>query len=234
MKTSKTSTTLHPTSKAASKPFRHKPSSKPVISKVTGEIINNDGNVKLSTRVTHAGGDFNWSFDAHYWTPGKEKAEKYRKYAARRCPTVVYKVPGVIVAKGFEFRREKEHGAGQNMLSLGQDVRFATVEGLDAFRVEDDIVFAYQLIKIEVKGWKGYLVELDELRHKAACLSTDYESKGYKAIMHSTKVESPNDLCVSQRRGEQPVRHVLAMSVHRHIAFHRGIIRSVSHSPWKP
>lgn len=120
------------------------------------------------------------------------------------------------------------------MLSLGQDVRFATVKGLDAFRVEDDIVFAYQLIKIEVKGWKGDRVELDELRHKAAYLSTDYGSEGYKIIIHSTKVESPSDLCVSQHRGEQPVRHVRAMSVHRHIAFHRVIIRSVSHSPWKP
>lgn len=53
----------------------------------TGEIINNDGSVNLSALSTLPGGDFNWNFSAHYWSPEKETAEEYRKYAARRCPT---------------------------------------------------------------------------------------------------------------------------------------------------
>lgn len=56
--------------------------------KHSDEIINNDGSVNLSPLSTHPGGDFNWNFSAHYWTPEKETAEEYRKYAARRCPTV--------------------------------------------------------------------------------------------------------------------------------------------------
>lgn len=53
----------------------------------TGDIINDDGSVNLSTLATHSGGDFNWSFSAHYWSPEKETAEEYRQYVARRCPT---------------------------------------------------------------------------------------------------------------------------------------------------
>jgi hypothetical protein len=43
------------------------------------------------------------------------------------------------------------------------------------WKAGEDIAFAYQLLKIEVKGWKGTKIEYDELRHKAAYLSKDEE-----------------------------------------------------------
>ncbi|KAL4785280.1 hypothetical protein BJX76DRAFT_325131 [Aspergillus varians] len=50
-------------------------------------IINDDGTVDLGAIATQPGGDFNWNFAAQYWSPEKETAEEYRKWAARRSPT---------------------------------------------------------------------------------------------------------------------------------------------------
>jgi hypothetical protein len=50
------------------------------------ELIGADGSIDMSTLSTPSGGDFNSSFNAHYWTPEKDTAERYREWAARRCP----------------------------------------------------------------------------------------------------------------------------------------------------
>jgi hypothetical protein len=49
-------------------------------------LIRADGSIDLSRLSTDAGGDFNSKFNALYWTPDKEMAERYRRWAARRCP----------------------------------------------------------------------------------------------------------------------------------------------------
>ncbi|KAJ5124016.1 uncharacterized protein N7515_007841 [Penicillium bovifimosum] len=44
-----------------------------------GDIVESDGRLHLSTLRTPPGGDFNWNFNAHYWTADKDTAEEYRK-----------------------------------------------------------------------------------------------------------------------------------------------------------
>lgn len=53
-------------------------------------------------------------------------------------------------------------GAGVNM------VKSTSTEKADQWRAGEDVVFAYQLLKIDVKDWKGDKIKYDELRHKAA------------------------------------------------------------------
>lgn len=49
------------------------------------QLIRNDGNIDMSALSASPGGDFNSTFNAHYWTPEKETAERHREWAARRC-----------------------------------------------------------------------------------------------------------------------------------------------------
>lgn len=51
-----------------------------------GDIIESDGTVNLRPLSTPPGGDFNFDFNAQYWTPEIETAERYRKFAERRSP----------------------------------------------------------------------------------------------------------------------------------------------------
>lgn len=96
----------------------------------------------------------------------------------------VYMVTGIMVAKGFTANRQrnKQHSGevevGGNVPTAGVDVgtnavRSHNVGDSDSWKAGEDIVFAYQLLKIEVKGWKGTKVEYDELRHKAAFLGNE-------------------------------------------------------------
>ncbi|CAG8419350.1 unnamed protein product [Penicillium salamii] len=73
-----------------------------------GDIIEPDGSVDLSPLRTHPGGDFNWNFNAHYWTPDKQTAEEYRKFAERRCPTAESCVIHIQIPRAFvdSLRRE--------------------------------------------------------------------------------------------------------------------------------
>lgn len=100
----------------------------------------------------------------------------------------VYMVTGVMVAKGLAVLQEKgKHGAGEveaggNAPTPAGDVgvganlsKSGDMEESDTWKTQEDIVFAYQLLKIEVKGWKGTRIEYDELKHKAAFLSQDQE-----------------------------------------------------------
>lgn len=50
------------------------------------EIIDGDGSINFSALRTNPGGDFNSIELAYYWSPEKETAEYYRKYAAIRSP----------------------------------------------------------------------------------------------------------------------------------------------------
>ncbi|KAJ5443339.1 hypothetical protein N7445_004452 [Penicillium cf. griseofulvum] len=112
---------------------------------------------------------------------------------ASRIPgfrTPVYMVTGLMIAKGFSAnmtnneRRNGEVEISGNVPSpVGQFgtgtsmAKSASTEESDKWRAGEDIVFAYQLLKIEVKGWKGQRVEYDELRHKAAYLSKNDEEE---------------------------------------------------------
>ncbi|GAD92740.1 hypothetical protein NECHADRAFT_94396 [Paecilomyces variotii No. 5] len=54
--------------------------------KIPRTIIENDGSIDLWSLRTTEGGDFNSREQAHYWTPEKDTAERYRKWAALRSP----------------------------------------------------------------------------------------------------------------------------------------------------
>lgn len=96
----------------------------------------------------------------------------------------VYMVTGIMIAKGFSayIQRGKQHSyeieASGTVPTAGVDLgiqggRSHNVGDSDSWTGGEDIVFAYQLLKIEVKGWKGDRVEYDELRHKAAFLGSE-------------------------------------------------------------
>lgn len=110
---------------------------------------------------------------------------------ASRMPglrTPVYMVTGLMIAKGFTADVENnKHRNGEvgisgeapaPMSGVGAGANLAastSTRGADKWRAGEDIVFAYQLLKIEAKGWKGDRVEYDELRYKAAYLGKDDE-----------------------------------------------------------
>lgn len=102
----------------------------------------------------------------------------------------VYMVTGRKLAKGFSAVHESgkqtssEAEAGGSAPTPTGNV---AVKGGAAGRKErqlqtgwkagDELVFAYQLMKIDVKGWRGLRVEYDEFRHESALLSNDSEDE---------------------------------------------------------
>ncbi|KAI4129284.1 MAG: hypothetical protein LQ338_002293 [Usnochroma carphineum] len=101
----------------------------------------------------------------------------------------VYMITGVMVAKGFAALQEKgKHRAGEVAISnyiptpagdvgFGADLtKSASTEQSDTWKAGGDVIFAYQLLKIELKGWKEKKIKYDELRHKSAFLSKDDEN----------------------------------------------------------
>lgn len=113
------------------------------------------------------------------------KAVMKRGRRLKRKP--IYMVTGIMVAKGFAAVQERgthrtgEAGVEAGDVSMGATVsRSSGAESSDRWTSNEDIVFAYQLLKIEVKGFKGARIEYDELRHKAGYLSTieDEEQDG--------------------------------------------------------
>lgn len=100
----------------------------------------------------------------------------------------VYMVTGLMIARGFAALQERgKHKAGEVEVSgnvptptgdaglRANLAKSASTEESDMWKAGEDIVFAYQLLKIEVMGWKGTKIKYDELRHKAAYLSKDDE-----------------------------------------------------------
>ncbi|KAL9608156.1 MAG: hypothetical protein Q9167_006998 [Letrouitia subvulpina] len=83
-----------------------------------------------------------------------------------------------------EKGKQRAGGAviGSNVPTPAGDVGFGTnitqsasVEHSDTLKASEDIVFAYQLLEIDLKGWKGTKIKYDELRHKSALLDKDDE-----------------------------------------------------------
>jgi hypothetical protein len=95
----------------------------------------------------------------------------------------VYMVTALKIAKGFSAStvtgRRKGVGVEAGIpitegITTGANIS-AGVEASssDSWRAGEDIIFAYQLLKIEVKGWRTKRVEVDEFRSKPACLRKD-------------------------------------------------------------
>lgn len=129
--------------------------------------------------------------------PRVQAAMKANNIPGFRHP--VYTVTGLMIAKGFEATQKRgnkisaEVGVDGSAPTPGGQAeagvnvtRSKHMEEGDAWKAGDNIVFAYQLLKIEVKGLKGTRIESDELKHKAAFLSNtdddgeDEDIAGYR------------------------------------------------------
>ncbi|PFH61504.1 hypothetical protein XA68_17161 [Ophiocordyceps unilateralis] len=98
----------------------------------------------------------------------------------------VYMVTGLKIAKGFKGKRESGRNVATTVqgggavptpagdVSIGASMsRGIEAEARDEWTAGGDIVFAYQLLKIELKGWKSKRLVVDEFRPKAAYLGLD-------------------------------------------------------------
>ncbi|RFN45481.1 hypothetical protein FIE12Z_10243 [Fusarium flagelliforme] len=101
----------------------------------------------------------------------------------------VYMITAVKIAKGFSASTTtgKRKGAGVEAgipipTPAGDVTAGANISGgveassSDSWKAGEDIIFAYQLLKIELKGWRTKRVEVDEFRSKEAFLGMDDES----------------------------------------------------------
>jgi len=102
----------------------------------------------------------------------------------------VYMVTGRKLAKGFSAvhdsgkQTSSEAEAGGltptptgNAAIKGGAAGHKERELQTGWKAGDELVFAYQLMKIEVRGWRGSKVEYDEFRHESALLSNDDEDE---------------------------------------------------------
>lgn len=99
----------------------------------------------------------------------------------------VFMITGVKIAKGFAASHERASNRGCSMgtsvpisaeISVGADVNLSAQSSeREAFRAGDDIVFAYQLMKIVQKGWKEKTVSFDDYYPNAAYLNNDSEEE---------------------------------------------------------
>lgn len=99
----------------------------------------------------------------------------------------VYMVTGIKVAEGFAASTERGTQKGGKLgasapvvegISAGADVELTNEHGeRDSFRAGDDVVFAYQLLEIGLKGWKEKTLEVKEFQSKAAFLGDESEEE---------------------------------------------------------
>ncbi|OJD29026.1 carbohydrate-binding-like protein [Diplodia corticola] len=93
----------------------------------------------------------------------------------------IYMISGIKVAKGMKCTTDKGSTKGGNVgatapvtegVFLGATVDMSqSRDKSESFRVGVDVVFAYQLLRIGLKGWKAETVTLDEFIPKEALLS---------------------------------------------------------------
>ncbi|KAI9833798.1 MAG: hypothetical protein M1819_003533 [Sarea resinae] len=99
----------------------------------------------------------------------------------------VYMITGVKIAKGLRTSKERSSNRGGDVgatvpvsaeVSVGAGIDLSTRKSeRDAFRAGDDVVFAYQLMKITEKGWREKNLVVDDYYPKAAYLSEDFEEE---------------------------------------------------------
>ncbi|GME56730.1 Carbohydrate-binding-like protein [Neofusicoccum parvum] len=99
----------------------------------------------------------------------------------------VYMVTGVKIAEGLVVATERvvRRGGGVGAaapvvegVSVGVDGALEREEAeRDEFRVGDDVVFAYQLLEIGLKGWREKTVRVNEFRPKACFLGDEEEEE---------------------------------------------------------
>ncbi|KAK7981474.1 hypothetical protein PG996_009167 [Apiospora saccharicola] len=100
----------------------------------------------------------------------------------------VYMITGLKTARGFAVRKELTKSYKVSLegtatvpvpigsVDVGASISHGKSKGnSDSWSTEGDIIFAYQLLKIEWKGWKEKRLRVDEFIHKQQFLSTSDE-----------------------------------------------------------
>ncbi|UKZ96463.1 uncharacterized protein TrAFT101_011252 [Trichoderma asperellum] len=102
----------------------------------------------------------------------------------------VYMVTGLKIAKGFKLTHSdlsEQAFTAKAMATVAPEVSVgakaeaeAKASVSDGFEAANDIIFAYQLLRIKPKGWgKNTTLQTDDFRHKAAFLSdSDEDDEG--------------------------------------------------------
>ncbi|PSN71014.1 hypothetical protein BS50DRAFT_448629, partial [Corynespora cassiicola Philippines] len=132
---------------------------------VTEYFVNDPGVKEIKARIAH---------------PRVRAIMKPDGFAIRQP---VYMVTGLKIAEGLFARRENSKSMGVGVgsgipipipvgeVGVGADIMIAneTMES-DQWNTNEDIVLAYQLLKIELRGWRNKSLKVDEFRHKSAFL----------------------------------------------------------------
>jgi len=105
----------------------------------------------------------------------------------------VYIITKLKITKGFAGKRETKSRTtaavegGAPVPTPAGDITINAIisaekdtEERDEWKAGGDIVFAYQLLKIKLKGWKTKRLEVNEFRHKATYLSLKDNNKNNK------------------------------------------------------
>ncbi|EOD50532.1 hypothetical protein UCRNP2_2694 [Neofusicoccum parvum UCRNP2] len=133
-----------------------------------------------------------------------------RVKAAMRWPHwshPVYVVTGLKIAEGFELSSEVEtkraiRAGGSAAVTADVSVGVQaggsrTRKEGDSLRAGNDIVLAYQLLKIARKGWRGKAIAVDEFYPKSGFLADEEDQDGHKIEVEPglvTQAELSQDL----------------------------------------
>lgn len=122
----------------------------------------------------------------------------------------MYLITGLKIARGFTltYNSGKESraeigfkGNVAPVVTLGTQAKWAGQnDSFTNFESENDIVFAYQLLRIKPKGrGKNRTIHIDEFHHRAAFLSDNVESDEEDSVEVDIDGISIGDLVESQR-----------------------------------
>jgi hypothetical protein len=122
----------------------------------------------------------------------------------------VYMVTGLKIARGFKLARAVSTDKGGS-IGVGSEVAPAVSAGgglelskqtrrTDGFEATDDIIFAYQLLRIRLKGrGENETFDVDEFHDKAAFLSDDGEEERDEQLNVETDTALVADLAKTQK-----------------------------------
>jgi hypothetical protein len=122
----------------------------------------------------------------------------------------VYMVTGLKIARGFRLTHDSSTDMGAHAGAAGEVAPEAAVGGklevgaqtslADGFECANNIIFAYQLLRIRPKGWgKDKTIEIDEFQDDAAFLNDGGEEEEEEDIDVERDAASLEDLAESQQ-----------------------------------
>lgn len=116
----------------------------------------------------------------------------------------IYMITGIKVAKGLEATTEKLSVKGGSVgatvpvvegIVVGANVDMLRGKGrTDSFRAGSDVVFAYKLLKVSVKGWREKNLAVDEFKSRQAFLSDSSDEEDDELLEADVSVATSSDI----------------------------------------